>query len=89
MLQKYFSRSFSLGDVFGSSPLYKQIKEEMAENDAKIRELELKVLEGRKVQHLGCDMEIQTLKSIILDLRNKLQGPVAVTMSIPVIPSET
>ena len=34
-------------------------------------------------------MEIQTLKSIIADLWKQLQGPTAMMMEIPVIPSET
>ena len=81
--------SFALGDVFGSSPLYKEIKEEMAKKDAKKRELGSKLLEGGKIQHLGCDMEIQTLKSKIVDLQKELQGLVVVTMAILVIPNET
>ena len=95
MLHECFSIRFALGDVSNSSPLYKQIKEEMVEKDAKIRDLESKLLVGRKVQHLGCDMEmvcdmeIQTLKSIIVDLQKELQGPFFVTMVIPVIPNET
>ena len=48
-----------------------------------------KILEGRKNHHLGCDMEIQTLKSIIVYLQKELQGPIAATMEIPVIPNET
>ena len=61
----------------------------MAEKDAKIREPESKLLEGRKVQHLGCDMEIQTLKSRIADLEKELKGPAATMSAIPVLPNET
>ena len=60
----------------------------MVEKDAKIRELESKLLEGRNVQHLGCDMEIQTLKSRIVDLQKELQSSVAVPMVILAIPNE-
>ena len=89
MLHESFSKIFSLGDVFGSSPLYKQVKEDMDKKEANIRDLESKLSVGQKVQHLGCDMEIQTLKSKIVDLQNELQGPVFVTMAIHVIPNET
>ena len=34
-------------------------------------------------------MEIQTLKSIIIDLQKELQGLSVVTMEIPAIPNET
>jgi len=89
MLQEIFSASLALGGLYGSSPLHKEMKEKMAGKDAKIRELESKLLEGRKVQHLGCDMEIQTLKSTIADLEKELKGPVAAMTAIPVLPNET
>ena len=72
MLQESFSTRLTLGDLYGSSPLHKEMKEKMARKDAKIRELGSKLLEGRQVQHLGCDMEIQTLKSTIAYLQKKL-----------------
>ena len=65
------------------------MKEKMAGKDAKIREMESKLLEGRKVQHLGCDMEIQTLKSRIADLEKELKGPTAMMSAILVLPNET
>ena len=40
MLQESLSTSLALGDLYGSSPLHKEMKEKMAEKDAKIRELE-------------------------------------------------
>ena len=61
MLQESFSASLALGDLYGSSPLHKEMKEKMVGKDEKIRELESKLLEGRKAQHLECDMEIQAL----------------------------
>ena len=61
----------------------------MARKDAKIRELESKILEGRKFQHLGCDMEIQTLKSRIADLEKELKGPTTTMSAIPVLPNKT
>ena len=61
----------------------------MAGKDAKIRELESKLLEGRKFQHLGCDMEIQTLKSTFADLEKELTGPAAAMNAIPFLPNET
>ena len=39
MLQESFSVSLALGDLYGSSPLHKEMKEKMAKKDAKIREL--------------------------------------------------
>ena len=54
-----------------------------------IRELESKLLEGRKVQHLGCNMEIQTLKSTIVDLEKELKGPAATMSAILVLPNDT
>ena len=90
MLQEIFLTSLALGDLYGSSLLHKEMKEKMAKKDAKIRELESKLLEGcRKVQHLGCDMEIQTLKSTIADLEKELKGPTAVMTAILVLPNET
>ena len=89
MLQERFSASLALVDLHGSSPLHKEMKEKMAGKDAKIRELESKLLEGRKVQHLGCDMEIQTLKSTISDLENELKGLATAMSEIPVLPNET
>ena len=46
MLEEIFSVSLALGDLYGSSPLHKEMKENMAGKDAKIRELESKLLEG-------------------------------------------
>ena len=65
------------------------MKEKMVRKDVKVRELESKILEGRKFQHLGCDMEIQTLKSRIADLEKELKGPAVAMSAIPVFPSET
>ena len=61
----------------------------MIGKDAKIRELKSKLLEGRKVQHLGSDMEIQALKSTIADLEKELKGPAAAMSAIHVLPNET
>ena len=81
--------SLALGDLYGSSLLHKEMKEKMAGKDAKIRELKSKLLEGRTVQHLGCDIEIQTLKSTITDLEKELKGPAAAMSAIHVLPNET
>ena len=51
--------------------------------------MESKLLEGRKVQNLGCDKEIQTLKSTIADLENELKGLVVAMAAILVLPNET
>ena len=88
MSQQSFSASLALGDLYGSSPLHKEMKEKMAEKDAKIRELESKLLEGRKFQHFRCDIGIQTLKSTISDLGKKLKGPAAAMSAILVLPNE-
>ena len=89
MLQECFSPSLAPGDLYASSPLHKEMKEKMVKKDAKIRELESKLLEGRKVQHLGCDMEIQTLKSTIADLEKELKGLATAMAAILVLPNET
>ena len=89
MLQEIFSTSLALGDLYGSSPLHKEMKEKMVEKDEKIREIESKLLEGRKFQHLGCDMEIKTLKSTIVDLEKELKGPAAAMSGILILPNET
>ena len=81
--------SLALGDLYAPSLLHKEMKAKMAKKDAKIRELESKLIEGRKVQHLGCDMQIQTLKSRIVDLEKELKGPAATMSAIPVLPNET
>ena len=47
------------------------------------------MLTGRKVHHLGCDMEIQTLKSKIDDLEKELKGPATAMSAILVLPNET
>ena len=88
MLQERFSTSLALGDLYGSSPLHKEMKEKMVGKDAIIRDLESKLLEGRKVHHLGCDMEIQTLKSRIVDLEKELKGPTTTMSAIPVLPND-
>ena len=64
------------------------MKEKMVGKDAKIREMESKLLERRKVQHLGCDMEIQTLKSTISNLEKELKGLAAAMSAIHVLPNE-
>ena len=89
MLQESFSTRLSLDDLYGSSSLHKEMKEKMAEKDAKIREMESKLLEGRKVQHLGCDMEIQTLKSKIVDLEKELKGLAVAMSAIIILPNKT
>ena len=89
MLQECFSASLALGDLYASSPLHKEMKEKTAEKDEKIRKLESKLLEGRKVQHLGCDMEIQTLKYTIADLEKELTWPTTAMTVIPILPNET
>ena len=48
MLHECFSMSFSQEDVFVSSPLYKQIKEEMAEKGWKNKRSRIKTLGGLK-----------------------------------------
>ena len=49
MLQEIFSVSLALGDLYASSSLHREMKEKMVGKDAKIREVESKLLEGRKV----------------------------------------
>ena len=53
--------------TFGSSN--QTLKKQLKEKEAKIIELNQKLLENRKAQHLGCDSEIQNLKSQIIALQ--------------------
>ena len=56
--------------TFGSSN--PTLKKKIEEKEAKIRDLHQKLLEKGKALHLGCDSEIQYLKSQIKALQNKL-----------------
>ena len=55
--------------TFGSSD--PTLKNMIEEKEAKIRDLHQKILEKGKALHLGCDSEIQDLKSQIKALQNK------------------
>ena len=55
--------------TFGSSD--PTLKNKIEEKEAEIRDLHQKVLEKGKELHLGCDSEIQDLKSQIKALQNK------------------
>ena len=56
--------------TFGS--LDPTLKRKIEEKEAGIRDLHQKLLEKVKALHLGCDSEIQDLKSKIKALQNKL-----------------
>ena len=47
------------------------LKKKIEEKEAEIRDLHQKLLEKGKTLHLGCDSEIQDLKSQIKSLQNK------------------
>ena len=68
--------------TFGSSN--PTLKKKIEEKEVKIRDLHQKILEKGKALHLGCDSEIQDLKSQIKDLQEK---PMA--ESILYTPSDT
>ena len=55
--------------TFGSSD--PTLKKKIEEKEAEIRDLHQKLLEKGKALHLGCDSEIQDLKSQIKALQNK------------------
>ena len=57
------------GDDFSSSTTHESLKKKLAKREAKIRELNQKDLENKKVQHLGCENEIKELKSQIVTLQ--------------------
>jgi len=54
------------GDIFGSSRTHESLKKKLVEKDVNIIEIKHKLLETRKEQHLGCDNEIEKLKSQIV-----------------------
>ena len=55
-------------DVFSSSIIHVSLMKRLAEREEEIRELNQKKMESKKVQHLGCENEIQELKSQIFTL---------------------
>ena len=55
--------------TFGSSD--PTLKKKIKEKEAEIKDLHQKLLEKGKALHLGCDSEIQYLKSQIKALQNK------------------
>ena len=55
--------------TFGSSD--PTLKKKIEEKETEIRDLHQKLLDKGKALHLGCDSEIQDLKSQIKSLQNK------------------
>jgi hypothetical protein len=82
MSQEVVSLSSALADLYAPSPMVESLKMKIVERDENIKELNNELLQNRKAQHLGCDMEIQKLKSQIVDLQQKLQS----TTVIEVVP---
>jgi len=70
--------------TFGSSD--QTLKKQIEEKEANIADLNQKLLENRKVQHLGCESEIQNLKSQIKALQEK---PIPKAESILYTPGDT
>jgi len=62
--------------------MMKSLKTKIDEREKNIKELNNELLQNRRAQHLGCDIEIQKLKSQIVDLQQKLQS----TTVIEVVP---
>ena len=56
------------GDAFSSSTINESLKNNLVERETEIKVLNQKKLENKKVQHLGCENEIQELKSQIYTL---------------------
>jgi hypothetical protein len=52
--------------------MVESLKMKISERDENIEELNIELLQKWKAQHLGCDTEIQKLKSQIVDLQHKL-----------------
>jgi hypothetical protein len=63
-----------LSNLYAPSPMVESLKMAIVERDAKIKELNNELLQNQKAHHLGCDMDIQMLKSQIVDLQQKLQS---------------
>jgi hypothetical protein len=82
MYQEAKVLSSALADLYAPSPMVESLKMTIVERDENIKELNNELLQNRKAQHLGCDVEIQMLKSQIVDLQQKLQS----TTVIEVVP---
>ena len=70
--------------TFGSSD--PTLKKKIEEKEVEIRDLHQKLLEKGKALHLGCDSEIQNLKSQIKALQEK---PIPEAKSILYTPGDT
>ena len=55
-------------DLFAWSTIKETIENKLEERDDEIKEIRLKILEDIESQHLGCNFEIEDLKSQIATL---------------------
>jgi hypothetical protein len=62
--------------------MIESLKVKIVEREENIKDINNELLHNQKAHHLGCDMEIQNLKSQIVDLKQKLQS----TTVIEVVP---
>jgi len=68
------------GDVFDTSTMKESLKNKLTSMEEKIKELKIKLLEKQAKKHLGCQSEIQELKSQIHYLKNK-----PITLTLPIL----
>ena len=70
--------------VFGDASIHDEsLKKKLEEKEAEVTELKQKVFENKKAQHLGCNSEIQNLKSQIANLQEKSRVIPVATLYTP------
>ena len=70
------------GVIFGSLEIHESLKNQLKEKEAKITKFNQKLLNNRKSQHLGCESEIQSLKSQLIALQqNPIPQEVLLTLN--------
>jgi hypothetical protein len=79
-----FDLSSALDDLYAPSPMMESLKEKIVEREENIKEINNELLQNRKAQHLGCDIEIQNLKSQIVDLQQKLHSTTVIE-AVPIL----
>lgn len=70
--------------VFGVASIHDEsLKKKLEVKEAEVTKLKQKVFENKKVQHLGCNSEIQNLKSQIANLQEKSRVIPVATLYTP------
>ena len=59
------------GDIFSSSSIHESMKKKLDDQESIIIELRQCLFENRQAQHLGCNSEIEKLKSQIVSKKQK------------------